>query len=256
MTDEEMIRNTVARYSHCLDDRRFKEWSETFTEDGVFGGRNGRAAIYANILQGELATIPELQRRHIVTNLEIHVNGSAAEATSDLLMYDKRGDAAQWTLRIGRYHDKLRREPDGSWLFSERRLEWLDTAATAAPRKSVHIEGYRHMNPIPAASRVRGVLMSGVVTGRDPATGQLAAGIDEQCAHMFRHVRNIVEAAGGSTADILKLTIWLKNPSDREALNREWVAMFPDPESRPARHTLSLADGGDTLVQCDVTAVV
>ncbi len=254
--DEETIRNTVARYSHCLDDRRFKEWSETFTEDGVFGSRTGRAAIYANILQGELATIPELRRRHIVTNLEIYVRGDQADATSDLLMYDKHANGP-WTLRIGRYYDTLRRQADGSWLFSQRRLDWLDTASAApAPRQSVHIEGFKHVNPIPAASCVRGVLMSGVVTGRDPATGQLPAGIDEQCAHMFQHVRAIVETAGGSTADILKLTVWLKNPADREALNREWVAMFPDPESRPARHTLPLADGGDTLVQCDVTAVL
>jgi hypothetical protein len=130
MTDEDVIRNTVARYSHCLDDRRFKEWSETFTEDGVFGSRNGRSAIYQNILGGELNTIPELQRRHIVTNLEVLVHGEEADAISDLLMYDKLGDAP-WTLRIGRYYDKLRRQPDGDWLFSERRLEWTGQASTS-----------------------------------------------------------------------------------------------------------------------------
>ncbi len=124
MTDQDLIRNVVARYSHCLDDRRFKEWSETFTEDGVFGNRTGRAAIYENILGGELATIPELQRRHIVTNLEIAINGDTAEVTSDLLMYDKRGDGP-WTLRVGRYYDTLRRETDGEWRFTVRRLEWV-----------------------------------------------------------------------------------------------------------------------------------
>jgi 3-phenylpropionate/cinnamic acid dioxygenase small subunit len=125
MTDEDIIRNTVARYSHCLDDRRFREWSETFTEDGVFGNRHGRAAIYDNILTGELATIADLQRRHIVTNLEVTVHADAAVAVSDLLMYDKRG-SGQWTLRVGRYYDKLTRQADGNWLFTERRLEWAD----------------------------------------------------------------------------------------------------------------------------------
>ena len=254
MTDEDLIRNAVARYSHCLDDRRFKEWSETFTEDGVFGSSNGRAAIYENIQKGELATIPDLQRRHIVTNLEISTNGNDAEAVSDLLMYDKRGNGP-WTLRIGRYYDKLRRQPDGNWLFSLRRLEWLDTAVDAQTRKSVHVEGFSHVNPIPVASRVGQVLMSGVITGRDPASGSMPASIDEQCKNMFTHVRNVVTAAGGSTQNILKLTIWLKDPSDREPLNREWVAMFPDAESRPARHTFPLTGGGDNLIQCDVTAV-
>ena len=88
------------------------------------GGRTSRTAIYDNILSGELATIPELQRRHIVTNLEVSVHGDEAEATSDLMMYDKRGDGP-WTVRIGRYYDKLRRQSDGNWLFSERRLEWV-----------------------------------------------------------------------------------------------------------------------------------
>ena len=255
MTDEDLIRNTVARYSHCLDDRRFKEWSETFTEDGVFGSRNGRAAIYENILGGELATIPELQRRHIVTNLEIHVHQDEADATSDLLMYDKRG-SGPWSLRIGRYYDKLRRQPDGNWLFSVRRLEWVDTAPALAPRQSVEVAGFKHANPIPVASRVGGLLMSGVVTGRDPQSGAMPADISAQAANLFQHVRNIVESAGGTTASILKLTVWLKDPGDREALNREWVAMFPDAESRPARHTLPLTGGGDTLIQCDVTAVL
>jgi enamine deaminase RidA (YjgF/YER057c/UK114 family) len=253
MTDEEIIRNTVARYSHCLDDRRFKEWSETFTEDGVFGSRHGRSEIYQNILGGELATIPELQRRHIVTNLEILTHGDEADAISDLLMYDKLGEAA-WSLRIGRYYDKLSKQPNGDWLFSERRLEWTGQATPVA-RHSVEVESFKHANPIPVASRIGSVLMSGVVTGRDARAGSMPATIEAQCAQMFRTVNDIVEAAGGTPANILKMTIWLRDAGNREALNQEWVKMFPDPESRPARHTFPLTGAGDALVQCDVTAV-
>jgi enamine deaminase RidA (YjgF/YER057c/UK114 family) len=72
---------------------------------------------------------------------------------------------------------------------------------------------------------------------------------------MFSTIRDIVEAAGGSTSNILKMTIWLRDANNREALNKEWVKMFPDADSRPARHTLPLTGSGDTLVQCDVTAV-
>jgi 2-iminobutanoate/2-iminopropanoate deaminase len=253
MTDEDVIRNTVARYSHCLDDRRFKEWSETFTEDGVFGSRRGRAAIYENILGGELATIPQLQRRHIVTNLEVLVHGHEADAISDLLMYDKLGDAP-WTLRIGRYYDKLQRQANGDWLFTERRLEWTGQAA-AVSRRSIEVESFAHANPIPVASRIGNVLMSGVVTGRDPKTRTMPASIEDQCANMFGTVQDIVVAAGGTPANILKMTIWLRDASNRAALNAEWVKLFPDPEARPARHTFPLEGSGDTLVQCDVTAV-
>jgi enamine deaminase RidA (YjgF/YER057c/UK114 family) len=83
----------------------------------------------------------------------------------------------------------------------------------------------------------------------------MAMSVEEQCAQMFRTVKDIVETAGGTTANILKMTIWLRDPGNRDALNQEWVKMFPEPESRPARHTFPLTGGGDALVQCDVTAV-
>lgn len=125
MTDEDAIRNTIARFSQCLDSRQFQAWSETFTPDGVFGRFNGRAAILAMILDGELAHQPDLKRQHAVTNSIIDVHGDTAESTSDLSMYDRVGDGPI-SVRIGRYYDKLARQPSGEWLFTERRLEWRD----------------------------------------------------------------------------------------------------------------------------------
>lgn len=124
MTDEDAIRNTIARFCQLLDSRRFEEWTQTFTEDGVFGQLVGRAAILAMIRGGELAMQPSLRRQHAVTNSVIDVHGETAEVTSDLAMYDRVGDAPT-TIRIGRYHDRLARQPNGEWLFTERRLEWF-----------------------------------------------------------------------------------------------------------------------------------
>ncbi len=42
----------------------------------------------------------------------------------------------------------------------------------------------------------------------------------------------------------------------REALNAEWVRMFPDPNSRPARHTQALPADSRGLVQADFVAVL
>jgi 3-phenylpropionate/cinnamic acid dioxygenase small subunit len=125
MSDEDRIRNTLAAFCQLLDDRRFEDWARTFTEDGVFGREHGRAEILRMIQGGELATRPELRRKHTVTNAIIEVRGDRAEATSDLVMFDRVGDAP-WTIRVGRYHDTLARQPDGAWLFTSRRLEWLD----------------------------------------------------------------------------------------------------------------------------------
>ena len=121
-------------------------------------------------------------------------------------------------------------------------------------RKSIYIEGFAHKNPIPAASRLGNMLMTGIITGMDPATGKVALTLEAQCAFMFQHVRSIMAAAGGSTDDIVKMSIWMADRSQRDVLNREWVKMFPDEHARPARHTsqAALADGRVKKTECAV----
>ena len=124
-----------------------------------------------------------------------------------------------------------------------------------AKRKSIEIEGFRHKNPIPAACRLGNMLMTGIITGTDPATGTLAATLEEQCAHIFHHVRSIMQAAGGSTDDVIKMNVWMADRSRRDVLNAEWVKMFPDANARPARHTSQANLEGGQLIVCDITAV-
>jgi enamine deaminase RidA (YjgF/YER057c/UK114 family) len=124
-----------------------------------------------------------------------------------------------------------------------------------AKRKSIEIEGFQHKNPIPAACRLGNMLMTGIITGTDPATGKLADTLEAQCANVFHHVRAIMKAAGGSTDDIIKMNVWMADRSRRDVLNAEWVKMFPDAGERPARHTSQTALEGGQLIVCDITAV-
>lgn len=124
-------------------------------------------------------------------------------------------------------------------------------------RQTIYVEGFSHANPIPAACRIGPLLMTGLVNGTDPATGKVVATLEEQCRHMFSQVRRIVEAACGSTDDIVRMFVWLKDRSQREPLNQQWLAMFPDPHDRPARISVQAADlAGGILVQCEVTAYI
>ncbi|MFB6611046.1 RidA family protein [Agromyces sp. NPDC056379] len=123
-------------------------------------------------------------------------------------------------------------------------------------RRSIHLPGHVHRNPIPAASRIGAHVQSGALTGRDPETGAMPPGIDAQCANVFRQIRAVMAAAGGSPDDIIKLTVQLVDPDDREALNREWLAMFPDPDDRPARQVVAARLSGGALVHCDLGAVL
>jgi enamine deaminase RidA (YjgF/YER057c/UK114 family) len=126
-----------------------------------------------------------------------------------------------------------------------------------AKRQSVDGKHPRHENPIPNASRIGNIVMSSVIGGSNPGTRDLPAALEQQVANVFGYIRHDIEAAGGGVDDILKITFWVKDPaSQRVALNAEWVKMFPDAASRPARHTLTLPPDSRALVQADFIAVI
>ena len=123
-------------------------------------------------------------------------------------------------------------------------------------RTSVYVEGFGHKNPIPAACRIGNMLYSGSIQGTDPATGKVAATLEAQCAFMFANMRRIVEGAGGTTDDIIKMTVWMLDRSRRDVLNRDWLAMFPDKHAMPARHTMQANLDLGKLIECDFVAVL
>ena len=132
----------------------------------------------------------------------------------------------------------------------------LGRAAPAA-RTSVYVDGFSHKNPIPAGCRIGPLLESGSIQGNDPATGKPADTIEAQCRFMLDNVRRIVEAAGGGTQDIVKLTVWMKDRSQRPALNVPWLEMFPDAASRPARHAIVAPElDMGKLIECVFTAYI
>ena len=122
--------------------------------------------------------------------------------------------------------------------------------------KSVYLEGFSHANPVPVASRMGPFLFSGVLTGRDPATREMPHGLDRQCANVFERVRELMDAVGSGVDRIAKLTIWLADYRDRDAVNREWLAMFPDPAQRPARQCMAATLDGGALIHADLVAIL
>jgi 2-iminobutanoate/2-iminopropanoate deaminase len=113
------------------------------------------------------------------------------------------------------------------------------------------------VNPIPNASRIGPFLVSGGIFGKDPSTGKVAEGVDAQCEQMFANVRKVLAAGDASPEDVIKLSVWLKDMANRPVVNKYWVQMFPDPHSRPARHTFSTPDlRAPLLVECEIMAVI
>lgn len=125
-----------------------------------------------------------------------------------------------------------------------------------ARRTSIYVEGFSHSSPIPSACRLGNLLISGGIYGMEPHTGRLSASLEEQCAQMFANLRTTVEAGGGSVDDIVKVNVWMMDPTQKQVLNRYWQELFPDPASRPARQTFRTTLEHGMLVQCDFIAVI
>ena len=127
MSQTEPVRRLLALYCQLLDDSRYDDWSQLFTADAlwVLGEREyrGRPAIkaYMDQLRRER---PDWRTKHLCTNLALELDAAAGRATSDLAMLARNGPDDPWrVVSLGRYHDHLVRQPDGSgWQFAERRL--------------------------------------------------------------------------------------------------------------------------------------
>jgi len=102
-------------------------------------------------------------------------------------------------------------------------------------RQSIDLAYMRHGNPFPIGSKIGNVVVSGAIHCYDEKLGQTPEGPEEQAAAMFTNVRNFMAAAGGTTEDIIKVRLLVKEPQYSAYLNKEWVKMFPEEDSRPTR---------------------
>jgi 2-iminobutanoate/2-iminopropanoate deaminase len=122
---------------------------------------------------------------------------------------------------------------------------------------SIEVEGLHHGGmPIPSAARRGPLVASGGISGLDRSTGELADGIEQQVDRLFENIQAVIEAAGGSISDIVKITFSTGNPSARSLINERWISMFPDDDRRPARHIHHRELRFGMLVQADFLAYV
>jgi reactive intermediate/imine deaminase len=100
----------------------------------------------------------------------------------------------------------------------------------------------------------RTVYLSGQI-GLDPATMQLATGIDAQIHQVFRNLRAVSAAASGSLADAVKLTVYLTDLSNFSRVNEIMAQYFQPPY--PARAAVGVAAlPRGALVEVDAVLVL
>ena len=95
-------------------------------------------------------------------------------------------------------------------------------------RKSINVEGFSHGGlPIPAASRVGPLLMTGGIHGLDLEAGEHGEAA-EQIGRMFANLEKILKAGGCGLEAVVRMTVYVKTPEIRQAINDEWLKAFPD----------------------------
>jgi 2-iminobutanoate/2-iminopropanoate deaminase len=75
--------------------------------------------------------------------------------------------------------------------------------------------------------------------GLDPASGELADGLEAQAERALRNLSAVLDAAGLTFADMVKTTIFLTDMGDFAAVNAIYASAMPEPP--PARSTVAVA---------------
>ncbi len=90
--------------------------------------------------------------------------------------------------------------------------------------------------------------------GLDPATGELATGVEGQAERALRNLAAVLDAAGVGWADVAKTTIFLADIGDFAAVNAVYASFMTDPP--PARSTVQVgALPKGALVEIEAIAV-
>jgi 2-iminobutanoate/2-iminopropanoate deaminase len=104
-------------------------------------------------------------------------------------------------------------------------------------------------------SRIGDMVYSSGIMGTDTSTGKVPDDGQAQVKFCFANLALFLEAAGVTADDVIRVTVLLEDNALRPAVNEEWIKMFPDEESRPARHAINVPLQSNFLIQLEAIAV-
>jgi 2-iminobutanoate/2-iminopropanoate deaminase len=123
-------------------------------------------------------------------------------------------------------------------------------------RRAVSTDGApAALGPYSQAVVAGGFVFCSGTAGIDPATGSAPDGIVAQTEQAMTNLAAVLEAAGSSTDELVKVTIFYADVEDFAALNEVYARHVPDPPpARSAPANVRLPRG--LLVSIDAVALV
>ena len=110
------------------------------------------------------------------------------------------------------------------------------------------------IGPYSQAIEVNNMVFTSGVIPVDPATGNIPEGSQAQAEQAFKNLSNLLEAAGTSTANVIKTTVFIKEMNDFGAINEVYAKYFPEPY--PSRSCVEVARlPKDLLIEVEVIAL-
>lgn len=96
------------------------------------------------------------------------------------------------------------------------------------------------VGPFSQAIRSGGYIFFSGQVAQDPATGKLVeGGVEAEATQLFRNLAAVLEAAGKSFSDVVRVGVFLSAMSDFAKVNAIYAKHFPQPY--PARTTVAAA---------------
>ena len=96
------------------------------------------------------------------------------------------------------------------------------------------------LGPYSQAIKANGFIYCSGQIPINPASGNIEAEtIEDQTRQVISNLKNVLEAAGASLANVVKTTVFIKDMNDFASLNAVYAEMFGD--TKPARSCVEVA---------------
>lgn len=106
-------------------------------------------------------------------------------------------------------------------------------------RNAINAAGAAAVGPYSHAVEANGFLYLSGQTPLDPATGQLVPGdVGAQTAQCLKNLFAVLDSAGLTPDDVIKVHVYLTNMDDFQAMNAVYAKQFSEPY--PARTTIGV----------------
>ena len=132
LEDRAAILDTLQNYGHALDYGNVEQLVNCFTDDAV--RETWRPDGTVNRWAGTEGTrefamthshAPDKYHKHLVLNSVVELHGDTADAVSYMFRFDAGEGEKSYVWGMGRYVDRMRRDPDGQWRI-QRRVTYIE----------------------------------------------------------------------------------------------------------------------------------